>query len=47
MNFQASEFIAAMSLGLKATYLDYLHEYNLINDYSDLIIFYKKKEFEK
>ena len=47
MSFQAFDFIAAMSLGMKSTYLDYLHEYNLIDDYSDLVKFYKKKEYEK
>ena len=47
MSFQAFDFIEAMSLGMKATYLDYLHEYKLINDYSDLVTFYKKKEYEK
>ena len=47
MNFESFNFIGAMSLGLKSTYLDYLHSQYLIDDYSELSIYYKKKEFEK
>ena len=47
LNLVALDLISAMSIGLKGAYLDFLYINKLVDNYNDLVLFYKAQEFAK
>ena len=47
LNLKALDCSSAMSIGLKSAYIDYLYLHNLVENYTDLSIYYKTEEYNK